>query len=93
MDPDNIIAYRLFREHCVYNDGFFIKDLGLLGRDLKDVIMIDNSADSYKLQPNNGIECTPFINDFSDDELMERIRPFLEYLYKKTVILGGCRNV
>lgn len=86
MDPDKLIAYRLFREHCVYSDGLFVKDLGLLGRDLESVIMIDNASVSYKFQPNNGIECTPFIDDFNDKEL-SNLTPFLEYVSKKPVIL------
>lgn len=84
MDPDHLIAYRLFRDHCVSSDGVYVKDLGLLGRDLKSVIMVDNAAVSYKFQPKNGIECLPFIDDFSDQELMQ-LTPFLEYLSKKTV--------
>lgn len=84
MDPDNLIAYRLFRDQCTFCDKVYIKDLGLLGRDLKSVIMVDNAADSYKFQPKNGIECTPFFNDFSDQEL-SLLTPFLEYLSKKSV--------
>ena len=84
MDPNGFIAYRLFRDHCVNLNGVFIKDLGLLGRDLSSVIMIDNAAASFQRQPNNGIECIPFIDDFSDNELNEMI-PFLEYLHKKPV--------
>lgn len=64
-----------------------MKDLGLLGRDMKDVIMVDNAAISYKFQPLNGIECKPFINDFTDTELSE-MTPFLEYLAKKNVGIG-----
>ena len=59
MDPDHHIAYRLFRDHCVSSDGVFVKDLGLLGRDLKSVIMIDNAAASYKNKQKKGIESTP----------------------------------
>lgn len=84
MDPDNLIAYRLFRNECVYSDGLFVKDLGLLGRNLESVIMIDNARISYKFQPKNGIECTPFIDDFSDTELWKLI-PFLEHVSKKPV--------
>ena len=39
----------LFRDHCTYNEQeeTFVKDLSRLGRDLKDVIIIDNSPSSY----------------------------------------------
>ena len=63
-----------------------MKDLGLLGRNLDSVVIIDNSAVSFQFQPNNGIECVPFIDDMQDRELIEMI-PFLEYLSKKSV--GG----
>jgi carboxy-terminal domain RNA polymerase II polypeptide A small phosphatase len=41
----------LFREHCTYMEDqeAYVKDLSLLGRDLKDVIIIDNSPTSYYL--------------------------------------------
>lgn len=86
MDPNHRIAYRLFREHCVNSDGVFVKDLGLLGREMQSVVMIDNSKTSYKFQPKNGIECTPFIDNFEDRELLE-MSPFLEYLSKKPVVV------
>ncbi|KAK8818497.1 hypothetical protein WA577_003800 [Blastocystis sp. JDR] len=82
MDPNHRISYRLFRDHCVNSEGVFVKDLGLLGRDMQSVVMIDNCRTSYKFQPKNGIECTPFIDNFEDNELME-MTPFLEYLSKK----------
>ena len=69
-----------------------MKDLGLLGRDLNSVVMIDNSATSYKFQPKNGIECIPFIDDENDKELVD-ILPFMEYLSKKHVAAQRLCNV
>ena len=37
----------------------FCKDLSKIGRDLSRTIIVDNLADNYKLQPNNGI---PILN-------------------------------
>ena len=88
MDKDHKIAARLFRDHCMCSEGIFVKDLGLLGRDLNSVVMIDNSATSYKFQPKNGIECVPFIDNKDDRELIEII-PFMEYLEEKYICLGG----
>lgn len=38
--------FKLFREHCTYRDGY-VKDLSRVGRDLRDVIIIDNVPSSY----------------------------------------------
>lgn len=38
----------LFREHCTYHNNTFVKDLTRLGRDMRDVIIIDNSPMSYQ---------------------------------------------
>ena len=54
--------------------------------------MIDNAAVSYKFQPKNGIECTPFIDNANDRELAE-MTPFLEYLSKKPVGVWGVHNL
>jgi TFIIF-interacting CTD phosphatase-like protein len=41
LDPNRYCSYRLFREHCTVVNGGFVKDMGKLGRDLKDVIIVD----------------------------------------------------
>jgi Dullard-like phosphatase family protein len=41
LDPKRRVSHRLFREHCTSSNGMFIKDMKKLGRDLKDVIIID----------------------------------------------------
>ena len=49
MDTGNWCCGRLFREHCTFINGVFVKDLSLVGRPLKDSIIIDNSPTSYML--------------------------------------------
>lgn len=84
MDQNHSISARLFRNHCILSGGVYVKDLGMLGRDLSKVIMIDNASTSFKFQPTNGIECIPFIDNKNDTELMNMI-PFLEFLAMKDV--------
>lgn len=69
LDPERVIRYRLFREHCVQYEGNYVKDLSLLDRDLTQAIIIDNSPMSYMFHPRNAIGCSSFIDDMSDREL------------------------
>lgn len=63
MDPQKYCTSRLFREHCSFINGVFVKDLSTVGRELKDSIIIDNSPTSYMLQP----ECALPILSWYDD--------------------------
>ena len=49
MDPNRYCTDRLFREHCTFVNGVFVKDMGIIGRPMKDAIIIDNSPTSYML--------------------------------------------
>jgi len=70
LDPHRVIAHRLFREHCVYYEGHYVKDLRLLNRPLSKTIIVDNSPNSYLFHPENAIDCTSFIDDRRDEELL-----------------------
>ena len=69
LDIHRVVHFRLFREACVNYDGNFVKDLSRLGRDLKNVIIIDNSSTSYMLQPRNAVPIKSWFDDTSDEEL------------------------
>jgi len=82
LDVEQVVAFRLFREACCKGKGSgFIKDLSRLGRDLRDVIIIDNSPTCYMLQPENAIPINTWRDDKSDRELYDLI-PILYSLSK-----------
>ncbi|EGZ24410.1 hypothetical protein PHYSODRAFT_311407 [Phytophthora sojae] len=80
LDLENVIKYRLFREHCVQYEGNYVKDLSLLDREIPQTIIIDNSPMSYIFHPRNAIGCSSFIDDPNDREL-ESISRFLTKIH------------
>lgn len=79
IDPKNYASHRLFREHCSCYNNTFVKDLTLLGRDLNNVIIVDNSPNSYAFQPENALPIQTWIDDASDECLFKLI-PILDIL-------------
>ena len=79
LDKDNHCSFRLFREHCSMMGLTYIKNLDKLGRDLKDVIIVDNSALSYSFNKENGIPILTWFCDKTDKELY-KLLPVLEFL-------------
>jgi len=79
LDKNKYCSYRLFREHCTIINTSFVKDLKKLGRDLKDVIIVDNSPIAYLLNNDNGLPILTWFEDKNDRELY-KICPVLEFL-------------
>jgi RNA polymerase II subunit A small phosphatase-like protein len=57
IDTQNKTDYSLYRESCTYWNGIFVKDMTRLGRNMKDVIIVDNSPAAYLFQPENALPC------------------------------------
>jgi len=71
LDVHRTISYRLFREACSrYKEGY-VKDLSRLGRNLDNVIIIDNLPICYALQPENAIPIKTWRHDPDDRELYD----------------------
>eukprot|EP00928_Gymnodinium_smaydae_P094654 TRINITY_DN797_c0_g1_i1.p1 TRINITY_DN797_c0_g1~~TRINITY_DN797_c0_g1_i1.p1 ORF type:complete len:396 (-),score=73.36 TRINITY_DN797_c0_g1_i1:69-1079(-) len=79
LDPTGLVASRLFRQACTRRPNGYTKDLSLLGRDLKNVIIIDNSPVCYALQPYNAIPISTWREDPRDRELYDLV-PILSSL-------------
>lgn len=71
LDPNGSIQHRLFRDACTkYKEGY-VKDLSRLGRNLEQVIIIDNLPICYALQPENAIPIITWRDDPDDTELLD----------------------
>ena len=74
LDPSgSLISHSLFRQHCTREEGSYIKDLSLLGRDGR-TRLCDNNARSFRLQPEAGILVKDFFGDTQDVELVKLLR-------------------
>ncbi|KAJ3236621.1 hypothetical protein HDU81_010585 [Chytriomyces hyalinus] len=82
LDTTKVVKHRLFREHCVFHETKYVKDLSVLGRPLESTMILDNAPESYMFQKSNGVPCQSWFKEMDDDELDELI-PFFEGL--KTV--------
>lgn len=79
LDPEKMCSYKLFREHCTFMNNAFVKDLTKLGRNMTDVIIVDNSPIAYMLQPENALPILSWYEDLTDQEL-PRLAQILEHL-------------
>lgn len=70
IDPNTVIEAMLYREHCTFHGGNFVKDLNRLNRDLRHCIIVDNSPISYQFHPENAIGIGTFLTNKSDRELL-----------------------
>lgn len=71
LDPNGtLLPYRLFREDIVQrNDGKWIKDIQLLGRNIKRTMLIDNDINLSQAFPCNTLLIEDFYGDPNDCQL------------------------
>ena len=82
LDKMNIGFSQLYREHWTFHKGlYFVKDLSKLGRELKDVLIVDNSPSAYLFQPENAIPINSWYSNTKDRELFKLI-PLLTKMAK-----------
>lgn len=83
LDPNReIIHYRFYRQHCIFMDGVYIKDLRIFAnRRIKDMIIVDNFVHSFAYQLDNGIPIISWV-DYEDDKELHGLIYYLKKLVK-----------
>lgn len=78
LQSNGAISQFLCRDHCIHlYKKVFVKDLRVVSnRQLKNMVLLDNSAHSFGGLMNNGVPIKSFISDQRDLELMH-IEPYL----------------
>ena len=87
IDQRGLIKHRLYRQHCQFSENgedkqiHSVKDLRLLGRDIRKTIIIDNLKENFMSTcPNNGIEIKSWYGEDLEDCELKKLIPFLKGL-------------
>ncbi|CAK94861.1 unnamed protein product (macronuclear) [Paramecium tetraurelia] len=90
IDKNKVVSATLFRDKCIVtNEGVHIKDLRILGRDMKDIVLVDNAAYSFGVHIENGIPIIPYYDNKEDKEL----RQLYDFLITNVLPSFDCRKV
>lgn len=81
LENQHLINYRLYRQHALPFNGYYVKDISRLGCDLRKTLIVDNIAENFQLQPYNGIFIKTWI-DAADDTCLFTLAPLLMNIVK-----------
>jgi Dullard-like phosphatase family protein len=80
-NDEKFFDFVLYRNHITLDeDGNNVKNLDLIGRNIKKIIIIDDIPRYFKLQKDNGINIKPFLGNISSDKNTLKT---LAYILKK----------
>lgn len=69
-NDEKYFDFRLYRDHTLFNNNEFIKDISRIGRPLDKIIIVDNLPQNFRLQKENGIEIKSFFGDDNNDKAL-----------------------
>jgi Dullard-like phosphatase family protein len=76
--PEVDISHRLYRNSCQLKRGNVFKDLDILKRNLKKVILFDDKVATAKIYPNNSVQILSWQGTPEDNNLLNWLVPILE---------------
>lgn len=74
IDPEGNISHCLFRDSCINIGGNYLKDLSIIGRDLRHTVLVDNSPHAFGFQIENGVPITSWFDNPNDLELLSTVK-------------------
>ncbi|KAK5869725.1 hypothetical protein PBY51_024423 [Eleginops maclovinus] len=78
LDPQRkLFRHRLYQDDCACVLGHYIKDLGVLGRDLAKTVVLDNAPHTYPYHLMNTIPIKSWSGESEDREL-QKLVPYME---------------
>ena len=80
---EKFFDFRLCREHTLFFNNEFIKDLSRIGRPIDKIIIVDNLPQNYRLQKDNGIEIKSFFGDDNNDNALEHLGNILKKIVNR----------
>ena len=80
---EKFFDFRLCREHTLFYNNEFIKDLSRIGRPINKIIIVDNLPQNYRLQKDNGIEIKSFFGDDNNDNALEHLGNILKKIVNR----------
>ena len=93
LDPKgDLISARYYRDSCTRRNGQMVKDLGLFGVDPRDIVMVDNLALSFGLQPENGVPVVCYWGDDEEERELADLAHFLEFLNRQDDVRVSIQN-
>ena len=99
---ENFFEYVLYKKHITKDEqGNLIKDIGLLGRDLKNVLIIDDLPQYLEKHKKNSICIRPFLGDVIRDrntlkilgKILKKIRFDADETNDITLSLKRCKDM
>ena len=76
-------SYKFYREHSIIKGKEIVKDISRIGRSMKKILIIDNNANNFKINKENGILIYPFYNEKNKDCSLLELKKILIKIYNK----------